>query len=102
MPAVARPGFTGRYSSIGTVPTRIVDPNAAQNESEGVQLLASSGNSENIWVGYGSGITANVADSTDGFPLAPGASIFVPTRRAADIWVCSTSASGQVLWFLGQ
>ena len=101
MPSIARPGFTGRLSSIGTTPLQLSSAGANIVEMEGVQLLASSGNAGTIYVGFGSGITTDAADTTDGFPLAPGTSVFIPTRRVSDIWVIATISS-QKLWFLGQ
>ena len=98
---ISRNGFTGRKSDIGTTPARVIsDQSVVVNE--GLQILASPNNSETIYVGYSSGITANSADSTDGFPLVPGASLFLPCRHPADVYVRSSTLSSQVIWFASQ
>ena len=99
---VARSGKTGRKSDIGTAPSQLVSESGNIVLNEGVQVVTSSSNSDTVWVGYTSDITANSADLTDGFPLSPGAAMFFPCRHLRDIWVRSTSGSSQTLWFLGQ
>jgi len=101
MPSISRLGLTGRKSTVAVTPSRL-STNVNLVANEGVQILASPANSENMYVGYGSGITANSGDATDGFPIAPGASIFVPCRHPADIWVASITQPNLVLWFILQ
>lgn len=101
MPGVSRPGLTGRISNITTTPVALYAAGANLVVNEGVQIVAPSSNSENVWIGYSAAITANSADATDGFPLAPGASIFVPCRQLAELFVRSTAGSNLVIWFIG-
>lgn len=98
---IARHGLTGSKSDIGTSPARLISDRKVVVNA-GVQLVASSDNSEIIWVGYNDDITAGTADATDGFPLAAGAGMFMPVRHPADIWVRSTSGESQKVHYLGQ
>ena len=60
-------GFaTGRKSSIGTSAVQLT---TSTHVSRGIQVIADSTNSVIVYVGL-STVTANAADSTDGFPLS--------------------------------
>lgn len=97
MPSLARNGDSGRKSDITTVPSQLT-PNSFVTLNEGVQILASPDNTEAIYVGTRSTITANSSDALDGFPLVAGASLFVPCRQLSDVWVRSLTTTC-VLWF---
>lgn len=101
MSSQTRAGLTGRKSDIDATPSRL-STDLIRTVNEGVQILTSSSNTDAIYVGYSAAITADSADATDGFPLAPGAAMFLPCRHISDIWLRSESASSQVVWFLGQ
>ncbi len=101
MPAVAKVGLTGRRSNVSTVPSQLTgDVGIVANE--GVQILVSSANSEAIYVGYSADITCDEGDSTDGFPLIAGSSLFLPCRHPSEIWVKAPTQSNLVLWFITQ
>lgn len=101
MPGVSRPGVTGRISSINTTPVAMYNSGANFVVNEGIVVVTPSTNVENIWVGYSPNITADSADATDGFPIAPGASLFIPCRTPAELYVRSTAGSNLKLWFIG-
>ncbi len=52
-----------------------------------------------IWLGHVN-VTADSAVETGGFPLVPGASIFIPVELLTGMYAISTSAS-QVLTWMG-
>ncbi len=98
----SRIGFTRRKSDVDVVPTRLAPVGQGLIVNEGIQILASSANTDTLYVGYSASMTANSADLTDGFPLVAGSAIFLPCRQASDIYIMSTSNPSQVIWFLGQ
>lgn len=99
MPAIGRDGATGRNSNITGTASQLAAGGPAANE--GITILASSANTGTIYVGYASTITADAADGTDGFPLAAGASIFLPARKVEDVWVIASTGT-QKAWFICQ
>lgn len=90
-------GQSGRKSDISSTPSRLVSDTTLM-ANEGVQIIASSANSETIYVGTSNSITAN-AGVNDGFPLIAGAALFLPEVHPADIWIVSPSASNLVVWY---
>jgi hypothetical protein len=86
----------GRKSSIGTtaVPLTTISVHAAR----GVQLKAASANTGTVYVGN-SDVTADSADATDGFPLAPGEGLFLPVEDPTRVYVVG-SAAGQKVFFV--
>lgn len=101
MPAISKVGLTGRRSNVSTVASQLTSDSGVV-ANEGVQILVSSANSEPIYVGYSSAITCDEADSTDGFPLIAGSSLFLPCRHASEIWVKAPTQANLVLWFITQ
>jgi hypothetical protein len=59
----------------------------------GVELYAALANAAPVYVGFDSSITLDTADATDGFPLAPGARVFVAVRDPSLIWLRSASSA---------
>ena len=100
--SVSRPGFTRRKSDIGTTPSRLIPEGQGTVVNKGVQIIASIGNDATLYVGYSDALTADSADATDGFPLSPGAAIFVPCRHPSDVFIRSASGSNQKVWFIAQ
>ena len=99
MPATAKTGLTGRRSNVSTAASPLTT-NVGIVCNEGVQILVSSANTEPVYVGYSSSITCDIADSTDGFPLVAGASLFVPCRHPSEVFVVAPTQANLVLWFI--
>jgi uncharacterized protein YneR len=96
--ATSSTSSTGRKSNITNAAERLTETNLKANQ--GVQIYAASGNSNTIYIGTSSGVTADTSDLTDGFPLAAGESILFPVRSPQDIWVIASAAGSDKLWFL--
>lgn len=90
-------GQSGRKSDISSTPSRLTS-DTSLIANEGVQIIASPSNSETIYVGTSSSITANSGDG-DGFPLIAGAALFLPEVHPSDIYLVSPSASNLVVWY---
>lgn len=69
----------------------------------GVQIVAAAANSGKVYIGLANTVTAGgTSDTTDGFELSAGASIFLPkvyVLDASDVWLIG-SAAGQAVYFL--
>ncbi len=90
---------TGKKSSIPTgSPTQIYSGDL--QGYQGVQLLAPTGNSGTVWVGFSSGMTINSNDLTDSFPLGPGTSILLPVRSINTIYVQSQISGQSIYWLI--
>ena len=90
---------TGRRSGIGFDKNYQLTTNGAKAD-KGIQITASTANSVSIYVGA-SGITANSADSTDGYPVAAGESVLFPVRNANEIFLFAAgSATSQKVWWM--
>jgi hypothetical protein len=72
---------------------------ASKPLTRGVQLRAGSGNTGVVYVGSSSGVTADVADATDGFPLSPGDGVLIKVDDANKVFLIA-SAAGQKIFFL--
>ena len=66
----------------------------------GVIVRAGSGNSGKLYIGNSSGVTANSADATDGFPLSAGESVVVKVRSPDQIYVIADGANNDDLWWM--
>lgn len=55
-------------------------------------------NTAPVWLGNAN-VTADSALETGGFPLVPGASLFIPSEFIADLYAISTAASQNLAWF---
>ncbi len=71
---------------------------AASHLTKGVQIKAPETNSGVVYVGA-SGVTADSADATDGFPLSPGEGLFVPVDDPSKLYVIASAAGQKVFWF---
>jgi len=85
----------GRTSGIGTTAVPIADSDAPV--TKGVQVRAADDNAAAVYVG-GSGVTTDTADTTDGYPLAAGETLFVPVNEVRKVYVRSTVANQKVFW----
>jgi len=85
------------HKAVGTTAVQLVSTNP-QTMQKGVLLRANSANAADVWVGVGSNVTADSAESTGGMPLPAGASMLVPTDDATKIWLISTAATQDIAW----
>lgn len=92
LPTPALDIVTGRKSGIG--PSGVPLFNSSLSIEHSITIVASSGNSDNIWVGV-SGLTTNSNDDTDGFPLFPSDRLEIRIRQSDSLYVTSTQPSGQ-------
>lgn len=81
-----------------------IDPERLTNDlalraNAGVTVYADSKNKNDVWFGFSNEFTVDFNDETDGFPLKPGASMLIPARHPADIYVCSVSKNNQKIWW---
>lgn len=65
----------------------------------GVQVVADTNNTNGVWVGRRSNLTAGGSPATDGFKLPPGGTIFVPSPSEAEVF-CISDAVTQNATFL--
>jgi hypothetical protein len=86
----------GRKSSVGVSAVQLVA--TPLHAAKGIELIAASTNSGTVYVGNAD-VTAGSADATDGFPLAPGARLFLPLDDPSKVYVRG-SASGQTVFFV--
>jgi len=86
---------TGRKSGIGTTPVQVTT--SSVTAINGVQIKAADTNTDKVYVGI-SGVTADTADATDGYPLAPGDALLVPVSNANAVYVVASSGSQKVFW----
>lgn len=65
--------------------------------SQGVLVKAAAGNAGVVYVGK-SDVTANSAVATDGYPLAAGEEVFIPTDNAATVFAIASQAAQGVFF----
>lgn len=66
---------------------------------KGVEVSADTTNAGVLYVGS-SALTAGSAAATDGFPLSPGARLFLPVDNLTDVWF-RAAGSGYKAHFIG-
>ena len=86
----------GRKSSIGVSAEQLVT--TTLHAAKGIELIAAPTNSGTVYVGNAD-VTAGSADATDGFPLAPGARLFLPLDDPSKVYLRG-SASGQAVYYV--
>jgi hypothetical protein len=86
----------GRKSGVGTSAVQLVA--TPLHAAKGIELIAASTNTGTVYVGNAD-VTAGSADDTDGFPLAPGARLFLPLDDPSKVYVRG-SAAGQTVFFV--
>lgn len=59
----------------------------------GVQIVADNGNTNIVYVGVRSNLTAGTDNDLDGFPLTAGQAIFLPATTESEIYVIAAAAS---------
>ena len=91
--------YTGRRSGIGN-DKEYQMTTATSRANKGIQVLAGAANTVKVFVGP-SGITADSADATDGYPLSAGESVLFPVRTPSEIFVIAAgSGTGQKVWWM--
>ena len=89
---------TGRKSAIAASAGQLSA--TAEPAARGVILKAAADNTTTVYVGP-STVTADAADATDGYPLAPGEAVLVPCDALSDIYLIgSGSGPAKVFWLL--
>jgi hypothetical protein len=89
---------TGRRT-ISTTGVQIFTTNTSERADTGIQIFAASGNTDTVYIGTGSGVTADTHDDTDGYPLAASEKILIPERNPNDVFAIA-GADGQKIWFI--
>ena len=89
-------GFeTGRKSSIGVTAVALT---ATSTPCEAVTVRAPATNSVNVYVAARSTVTADSADATDGYQLAPGDLHIFNIDDPNKLYAISTAASQKLFW----
>jgi len=88
--------ITGRKSSISTTAVRLSDD--TDRPKIGLQVLAASDNAGVVYIGFSDQVTADAADSTDGFPLTAGAGIALDDQKPHDIWAIADTGTNKVFY----
>jgi hypothetical protein len=66
----------------------------------GVQIVAGSANADVLYVGESSAVTADASDTTDGYPLAAGETLVLPTLRADELYLIADGAGSNKVWWI--
>lgn len=88
-------------SSIGTSAVQLTS--TATPLTYGVQIVAAAGNGGTVYIGTANTVTANSSDTTDGYQLSAGDSIFLPrgyVEDASSIWLIGSAASQKVFYLV--
>lgn len=85
------------HKIVGTTAVQLKTTNP-QKMYQGVLVRADSNNTDVVYVGTSSSVTADNNEGTGGMPLPAGSSINVPTDDITKIWVISTASSQDVAW----
>ena len=98
MPIRSRPIYTGRTSSIGTSAVALTSSDVSGDR--GVQIFADSSNAGTLYVGEDDTVTADSADGTDGYPIAAGETVVIPTLRPDLLYVIASTGTNKLWWML--
>ena len=90
MPKVYSVFNVGTKTGIG--PSGVTMVNFDYPLDAGVEILAQSGNVANVFLGN------SQVSATEGFPILPGASLFMPVDNLNKIYVFSPSVNQTVFW----
>ena len=89
---------TGRLM-VGDTAVQLLDDEVHLNK-RGILIYSDVNNSDIIWVGYDSGMTADQDNDMDGFPIYPGNTLEVELADAKLLFVRSTASGNQKIWFI--
>ncbi len=70
------------------------------NNKSGILLYSDLNNTDTLWVGYSSSITANQDNDMDGFPIFPVNTLELELAKPTELFIRSTSLSAQKIWFI--
>jgi len=85
------------HKAVGVTAVQLLTK-SPQTMYKGVLLRADDSNTVIVYVGGGSNVTADNAESTGGMPLPAGATILVPTEDATNIWLIAAAAAQDIAW----
>ena len=88
--------FTGSKTGITT--TAVTLASTELHAQRGVQICAATGNANPIYIGQSASVTADSAESTDGYPLSAGESIVIPVIDPNTIYLISAAGTGKVFY----
>ena len=88
--------FTGAKTGITTTAVSLSDQDL--HAQRGVQIVAATGKSNPIYIGHSASVTADSAESTDGYPLSAGESIVIPVKDPNGIYVISAAGTGKAFY----
>ena len=97
MPIRQFPVRTGRKTITNTA-TQLTAVDA--EGQRGVQIVAGSANADTVYVGESSAVTADGGDTTDGYPLAAGETLVLPTLRADELYLIADSSGSNKVWWI--
>jgi|TARA_R100001129_G_scaffold6759_1_gene5178 hypothetical protein len=88
--------FTGSKTGIETTAVAITDTDL--HCKRGIQIVADSSNSNSLYIGNDSSVTAGTAEATDGYPLAAGESIVLPVTDPNTVFVIGPAGTGKLFF----
>lgn len=98
-------GVTGSLGSIGAsalqLCSQLTVAQLARKYDKGIEVKADPANGGNLFVGWGSGVTAGGTSGTDGYILSAGQSVFIQTEDISRLYVIA-STTGQKAYFIAQ
>lgn len=66
---------------------------------KGVQLKAGPDNTDVVYIGSGSSVTADTDADHDGLPLQAGEGLFVPCEQMTNLYAIAGAADQKLFWF---
>lgn len=98
------PALAHGHVTVGTSPVRVA-ARIDQKVFKGILIRAPGAsddtpNTEVIYVGINSSVTADYDSETGGMPLTPGTSLFVPVENPSTLWAISTSGGQDLAWMV--
>tara|TARA_R110002012_G_scaffold110259_1_gene254664 strand:- start:41 stop:334 length:294 start_codon:yes stop_codon:yes gene_type:complete len=88
--------FTGSKTGIETTAVAITDTDL--HCKRGIQIVADSSNSNSLYIGNDSSVTAGTAEATDGYPLAAGESIVLPVTDPNTVFAIGPAGTGKLFF----
>ncbi len=86
----------GRKSGITT--TAVQMETTGVLAGKGVLIKAASGNTDDVYIGRSSTVTADSSDTTDGFPLSANQALEIEVDEAGDVFLIAASGTQKVFW----
>jgi hypothetical protein len=91
---------TGSLAVSGT-PLQLTTTELPQPLKKGVRLKVLPGETDNVFVGFRTGLTGNGTDATDGYPLDAGQEILIEVDQPNKIWLVSDGTDQELhyMWY---